>query len=251
MRHTFPIILTFIAFVVSGCASQTSVRHSVHYTEPLATRNAAVLTPEVEVYTVSASGAKERMYDYESHLESVIKDRVVSALQEMNFRVTYLDRRDLHNKKLMDYAHGLRSNYNNATKEIYKSMLLKQEEAFAITNNLGANAVALGSATQKDILIMVDYFQEVKTAGAKALSFVKDLIINTGASANADTASMIIGFIDAKSGAVLWTNMVMDIETVLSSNNFSSQSQVELNKINKMIQSSLKPLHLDLGPDNP
>jgi hypothetical protein len=61
--------------------------------------------------------------------------------------------------------------------------------------------------------MMVDYAGTVKTNGARILVFALSLLLyNVEAANNADNSVIVIviGIIDAKTGNVLWTNMLMD-----------------------------------------
>ena len=59
---------------------------------------------------------------------------------------------------------------------------------------------------------MVDYAGTVKTNGARILVFALSLLLYNVEAANTDNSVIVIviGIIDAKTGNVLWTNMLMD-----------------------------------------
>jgi hypothetical protein len=59
---------------------------------------------------------------------------------------------------------------------------------------------------------------------------------------------MVIGIIDAKTGGVLWTNMSMDQKSLYSSaiDSFSSQKNVDTQRVNGLISTALKPLGMPL-----
>ncbi len=251
MKHTrITTLVLCLAIAVSGCGPKvTTIRHSVGYTDVLGSRAVTVLPPELEVYTVSANGAKERMYDYETHLESVIKERVIAALEKMDFRVMYLDRRDMHDKKLMDYVHGMRSVYRETTNELYKPLLLKEDLAFSVDKSIGPNAIELGNATNSRVFVMVDYLQHTKNNSSRALAFATALLLNAPhATDDMDKSSMIIGFVDARSGKVLWMNMATSAEGdgIFGGNSLQARTKADIRKTDNILSILFKPLQTSL-----
>ena len=97
--------------------------------------------------------------------------------------------------------------------------------------------------------MIVDYAGAVKTNGARMLGFALSLLpYNAQAANNTDNSVMVIGIIDAKTGSVLWTNMSMDQKSLYSSaiDSFSSQKNVDTQRVNGLISTALKPLGMPL-----
>ena len=71
IKNKFIYLLLFIPLV--GCTS-TTVRQAPNYKSILANYNTMVLLPvEVEMKSIDASGKEKRFYDYEYHLETLVR----------------------------------------------------------------------------------------------------------------------------------------------------------------------------------
>jgi len=90
---------------------------------------------------------------------------------------------------------------------------------------------------------MFDYTGAVKTNRARKLAFALSLL-----TCNADKSVMVIGITDAKIGNVLWTNMSMDQKNLYlkAIDSFSSQKNVDTQRVNGLISTALKPLGMPL-----
>ncbi len=241
--HFLPLIL--VVMVASGCTKMTTVRHAPNYKSAVAGhKEVLILPPLVEVNTVDIAGRKERMYDYETHLEDIITREMVKPFEDKGFRVKSLKRRDIYDLKLFHSFTSLRDSYNLAREELYSKLLWEEDKAFSITKNLGRDATILGEGTNGDLLIMVDYAQIVKTNGARTRDLALNILFGVGGLENVDSSSMVIGIIDTKNGDLLWANISHNMSDIFSSGfeSFSSQDKVDIKKVNKLIKAILDPL---------
>lgn len=195
----------FLAFITVGCTNMTSVRHISGYNKTmLAHKEILILPLQIEVYTLDVSNRKERKYDYEDHLEELLKQETLLAIQKSGLRAKLLYKKDIRSQKLDDIvAHVVRS-YNNACEELYPSLFLEEGQAFSITQNIGKPAIVLGEKTGSDLFVLINYSQMIKTNGARTRDFLMSAF---GCPASeADTIFMSVAIIEAKSGRILWAN---------------------------------------------
>jgi len=213
------LLLVLLAVVSSACVSRTTVRHSSDYQSVIARSNHEVLVmpPVAEVNMVGLGNKKTRMYDYEYHLEDIIIQEVIPALQEQGLRAKVMRRRDLHDQGLTADFTRLRDRYNEVRDQLYKETFWDEKQAFDISENTGPFATPIGAKNQGDLIVMLDYARDVKTSGARTADFMMDLVLRTNASQDADKSILIIGIIDAKTGKLLWTNLGMDMRSVIAS----------------------------------
>ncbi|KJV61092.1 hypothetical protein [Rickettsia amblyommatis] len=61
-----------------------------------------VLPMQTEVYTLDIDNCKERKYDYEDHLEELLKQEISLAMQKNGLRVKLLHNKDIRIQKLDD-----------------------------------------------------------------------------------------------------------------------------------------------------
>ncbi|WP_342270310.1 hypothetical protein [Rickettsia endosymbiont of Orchestes rusci] len=240
------VSLFFVILITSGCAKVTSIRHVAGYNNNMVQpKEILILPPQVEVYTLDISSRKERMYNYEDHLEELIRREIPLAIQENGFRVKLLHRRDIRDQKLDNVVSRLRDSYNSAHKTLYTPLLWEESKAFSITQNVGEAAVTLGQQTNSDILLLIDYAQIIKTNGARARDFAMSLIFNNSSvTENADNSVLAVGIVDTKTGNILWTNMSSTSQDLYSCaiSNFSSRDKVEIANLHKLIKAILMPL---------
>lgn len=165
----------FLAFITTGCTNATSVRHVSGYNKSmLAHKEILILPMQVEVYTLDVNNRKERKYDYEDHLEELLKQETLLVMQKNDLRAKWLHKKDIRDQKIDDIvAHVVRS-YNNACETLYPSLFLEEEYAFSITQNIGKSAIVLGEKTGSDLFVLINYAQMIKTNGARA----RDLLMS-------------------------------------------------------------------------
>jgi hypothetical protein len=238
------LFLFLVAFITSGCAKTTTIRHSLEYEDITSRSHEILILPAAaEVNTIDASNRKERMYDYEQHLEALIHQEIVPIIQARGFRVKVLHKRDIREQKLNDLVINLRRSYDAAREELYHPAIWEESKAFVIEKNLGPSAALLQEKTNTDLLLIIDYAGAVRTNGARALHFAADLVLGTRASNNTDNSVMIIGFVDARSGNVVWTNMASVASGLFDSalDNFSSRNKVDTKKVNSLMTNAIAP----------
>lgn len=236
-RNCFLIVA--LLFLCS-CASMTSVRRSPHYDKAMNSyRTVLVLPASAEVSMVGVGNKKERMYDYETHLEGIIANEIIPALRNKGFNVSTLRNREIHAKKLTNAVLALRSSYNEAREELYKQIAWKEEEAFAVSKNLGRPALEIGKKTNSDMLVLVDYVGTSKTTGARVLNFTVSMFVGGRNLEPGERAVMAVGVIDARSGNLLWTNMSASEHSMFHS---GSGSEEDTQNVNALISSAIAQL---------
>lgn len=78
---------------------------------------------QTEVYTLDIGNCKERKYDYEDHLEELLKQEISLAMQKNGLRVKLLHNKDIRTQKLDDLVSRFRSSYNNTYTALYTPLL--------------------------------------------------------------------------------------------------------------------------------
>jgi hypothetical protein len=241
-----PLIALGLIVLTTACTKTTTIRSNSQYNAILEKqKEVIILPPTVEVNVIDISNNKKRVYNYEANLEQLAASETSIDMKEMGYNVRIMHRKDFHDLGVYDSYLRLVDAYNVARKELYKPLLWEETKATAITNNLGKTAVILGKKTKSDIIVMVDYEGAVRTTGARAKDFAVGLFVNNNeALSNADSSLMIIGIIDAKTGNILWTNLGIDRKDIFSCamDNFSSQNEVDVKRLNKLVDDILQPL---------
>ncbi len=207
------LAIAAIALLSTGCSNMTPERHMAGYESVvLKQKNIAILPAEVYVETVDYFGAKERMHDYEYHLEKMIDREMLPAIQEKGFKAKRLSRKDIHNKKLNKLVGELRARYGEKRAIVYDKYLWNEKEAFDLSQNIGTIAVELGEAVKSDLLVFVDFVASSKTQGAQTAEVVTSLLLGALSgkarynNEPSEEAVMVIAIIDAKTGNILWSN---------------------------------------------
>ena len=176
MRIINLLQLILVGLLACACTPTTTLRHHLEYKDNIKNaRDAIVLPAMAEVNTVGVGGRKERMYDYETHVESIINDIVVTSLADKGLRVKLLRKKDIHDQKLGNIISNLRKTYNVAREELYTPLNWEHKKAFSIVKNIGSTAKDLREKTGSDLLIFVDYLGAIKTTGARTLDFATSL----------------------------------------------------------------------------
>ncbi|AIF81986.1 hypothetical protein I862_07160 [endosymbiont of Acanthamoeba sp. UWC8] len=242
------LILPFILVIItaSGCAKVTKERHSPDFESKIKEYNdVVVLPPKVEVNMVDVVGKKKRMHDYEDHLENIIKEEVVKAVQDKGFRVKKLHRREIWEQQLSEDFGRLQQSFNAAKNKLYARVLWEEEKAFSITENLGLPAILFGGKTNSNLLLFVDYEGAIKTNGARARDFVISILANSSAAVeDADASFLLVAIVDATNGNILWSNIIYTAKSLYVSaiNNFSSRDNVEAEKLRFLLSDILKQI---------
>ncbi|WP_016917157.1 hypothetical protein [Rickettsia honei] len=66
---------------------------------------------QTAVYTLDICNCKERKYNYEDHLEELLKQEISLAMQKNGLRVKLLYNKDIRTQKLDDLVSCFRSSY--------------------------------------------------------------------------------------------------------------------------------------------
>lgn len=241
----FRCFILVALLLTSACVTKTTVRHSANYSAALTkSPNLTLLPAEVIVNTVNVGNQKERMYDYEYHLEGVFTREMTAVLEAKGYHVERLQKADLHKQKLLPIMLDLRSQYGGVRSSLYTPYYMDEKIAFSVHKKVGDKAVELGEKTNSSVFVFVDYAGTVKTNGARARDLALDLLVGTSNSANVDASSLIIGIVDASTGDVLWANSVKDTQGIYDSvlDNMRSQDVVESKRIHQLITNALKSL---------
>jgi hypothetical protein len=240
MRFTLFFALVLVS---SACTTpKTSIRSMEGY-EKIVTRqqNFVSLPAVVEVNMVGAGGSKERMYDYEHHLEGIIRKELVLAMKEKGYTLKVLSRKDIHNQKLSRNVIELRGKYEEHLAEMYKELLLPEEEAFKMKRNIGRRATELANElakkTDEEVFLLFDYRRDVQTDGARIQGFAMTLLL--GRAQIVESAAIYVALIDAKTGNILWVETEREYKGLMS-DMFSSQDEVDREQAIRMVKGLLK-----------
>jgi hypothetical protein len=232
------ILCCLLAIITAGCTSTTSVRHRSNYDFVVnRSHNFVVLPPAVEVNTIDVSNKKTPVHSYGINLESLIKERLVDRLTKSNLRVRILHRKDIAEQGVYPVFLRLQGKYNTVRDELYSPLLWDVKKAFAVEKNIGDDAVLFGEKTDSDILIFVDYLRNIKTNGARIRDFAMGALLKIGDDVPPDSTVMVISFVDAKTGNILWSNMQKYIATLFES---SSSEKADIKQLDTIIQLTLQ-----------
>lgn len=242
IRLYLPLLLVLIC---SACSKTTLLRHRQDYTSNYTQYHQLLVMPVVaEIHIADFSDKKERLYDYEYHIQDLITRQIIPILEAKGFKTKLLSKSDIKELQLGKDITSFKSKYNQLRQELYKPLLLEEAKAFAIDKSVGQFSADLGKKTQSDLLVVVDYAGLIKTNGARVRDLAMSLLFNNRTMAeNADNAVMFIGMVEAKSGNILWLNNHTMREDIYTSawNNMKAQDKVELKKINEIINTALQP----------
>jgi hypothetical protein len=205
------IILFFlIVSILSSCGS-SAIRHSENYERTINKSGITlILPPSVEVNSIDLGYNKQRMHDYEVYLGDLIKERVAIILEKLNLKVSILNAQKINEKNLYPDLLKIRDSYYLAITELFKD----KDKAINIINNIDSATVLFQQTSDKsDILVFVDYFRDVKSNESRTFDFVTNTIFSTLSGYNTyrntsddDNTVIIIGFVEANTGKVLWIN---------------------------------------------
>ena len=231
--------LVVVLLVFTSCAPITT-RQTSNYKEVIAKYNTMALLPvEVEINSVDAGGKTKRFYDYEYHLESLIKDNIIPEMRLKGFKISFLSRKDAHDKGIYNEVLQLRQKYNEEMKALHGPKF-KEKNASSIDVNFGQYATRIGEVENADLLMIVDFSGYARTSGAVALSFLTGMVTGIYSGGPSAGSSMLISIIDAKNGKLLWNNTAHEADAFFTS---SSSNRAKQDKIdNKMIITLMKKI---------
>ena len=199
----------------------------------------ALLPVEVEINSVDAGGKTKRFYDYEYHLESLIKDNIIPEMKLKGFKMSFLSRKDAHDKGIYNEVLQLRQKYNEEMKALHGPKF-KEKNASSIDVNFGQFATRIGEVENADLLMIVDFSGYARTSGAVALSFLTGMVTGIYSGGPSAGSSMLISIIDSKTGKLLWNNTALEADALFTS---SSSNRAKQDKIdNKMITTLMKKI---------
>ena len=230
-------LLAIVFLVLTSCAPITT-RQTSNYKEVIARYNTMVLLPvEVEINSVDAGRKTKRFYDYEYHLESLVKDNIIPEMRLKGFKISFLSRKDAHDRGIYNEVLQLRQKYNEEIKALHGPKF-KEKNASSIDVNFGQYATRIGEVEYSDLIMIVDFSGYAKTSGAVALSFLTGMVTGVHTGGPSAGSSMLISIIDAKTGNLLWNNTALEADAFFTS---SSSNRARQDKIdNKMIALLMK-----------
>ena len=234
--------LVVVLLVFTSCAPITT-RQTSNYKEVIARYNTMALLPvEVEINSVDAGGKKKRFYDYEYHLESLVKDNVIPEMRLKGFKISFLSRKDAHDRGIYNEVLQLRQKYNEEIKALHGPKF-KEKNASSIDVNFGQYATRIGEVENTDLLMIVDFSGYAKTSGAVALSFLTGMVTGVYSGGPSAGSTMLISIIDAKTGKLLWNNTAREADAFFtsSSSNRARQDKIDNKMITTLMKKTFKP----------
>ncbi|MEQ9116010.1 MAG: hypothetical protein RLN62_04360 [Rickettsiales bacterium] len=250
-QHSFLLIL--LLFTVS-CAHLTTERRHPDCEVALSKANCiGVLPAKAEVKTVGLGGSGERKYDYEYRVEEIVADEANKILQEKGYRTKLVRKRDLRKKKAFADFDRSKDRLDEATGDFYTSgELMQKEEAYNIHRNTGRYSRSVGKTTQSDVLLYINYVNNVKKNSARAAGFLLDALQAMGNRGNhsisrsnnddADTVVIMLTLVDAKTGNVLWSNFSRDVRDIFADFFSGKDDAADRKRVRQVIQFTLEPL---------
>ena len=226
-----------MAVFATSCTKVTTIRHAENYESLIARgKQATILPPEVKVTVMDISGKQTRMDEYEIHLRELIRERLVLALEKKNLRARVLRAKDINDLGLYRPLNLLRASYDEISKDLYKTAVMEEKQAFIIDKNVKDKAALFSEKTSSDVLVFVDYDHATRTTGARVAKAFMQYISNTNDGSLDDVACMIIGFIDARNGKFVWSNLGYGYGGATG----SGGQKADIKHIDKTIEETLK-----------
>ena len=235
-------LLAAVLLVFTSCAPVTT-RQTSNYKEVIAKYNTMVLLPvEVEINSVDAGGKTKRFYDYEYHLESLVKDNVIQEMRLKGFQISFLSRKDAHDRGIYNDVLQLRQKYNEGIKALHSAQF-KEKNASSIDVSFGQYATHIGEVANADLIMMVDFSGYARTSGAVALSFLTGMVTGVYSGGPSAGSTILISIIDAKTGKLLWNNTAHEADAFFtsSSNNRAKQDKIDNKMIDLLMKRVFKP----------
>jgi hypothetical protein len=206
MKKYCLVIAVMLSFPLTACGRYTTARHSADFSPEAIKQGGIVIMPaEVESYMVGNLSKKERLYEYEDHLEDLIAQTLPEFLSKEGYRVVSFKRSDLHQRKLSAAVLQLRERYNQAISELYAKPVMPEKEAHNINKNLGSNL--LTELQVAKYLLFCDFSTYSKTTASRVADLMIDVVMGGGnLSEKSEGEVMLLGIIDLKQGNIVWTN---------------------------------------------
>lgn len=202
------ILLSIVA--LSGCDRTTS-RYASDYASRLSQNEILIVPPYAEAYMLNANGSKERMYDYESHVEPTLSDELQKKLNEMGYHARVMHKSDLmNNGSYKEYGAFKETFITRYTEEYSKGEAIARDKAKNSVITFGGRAKALGDKLGVPVFAYIDYGETARTSAGQTLDFATALAVGmlTGSASSAppDNAKVIVALIDARQDKLLWVN---------------------------------------------
>ncbi len=243
------LLLICVAVLTSACAKMTTVRRSSDYVTAISNKKVVILPPKVEVNMVEFSGKKKKMHDFEYYLEGVIADNVSDVFRENHIQSKFLSNREIYDQKLVEMDGRTQTGANEMLAGLYVSSVMDEKIAHVIEKNIEPCVTeVLGKKSDSEVIAIVQYTQNAKTTGAKTAEFMMACLssYSSGRSSQIDAAErsvMLVAFIEAKSGRLLWSNVAFDEKSMFGAMTISKDHRAKDNKeIRNLISLALKPL---------
>jgi hypothetical protein len=235
-----------LSLSLSACGGRvTTLRHSSDYATSLSRSQIAALPAEAIVNTETAGGLQSRMYDYEDVIQPIIQDEVTTLLLEKGYGVHKIREQELKENKLYQDVHNLKGRYNEQARELYKALYEKAEKAENINNSVGGAAAAVSGKTGGQIFMLTNYEETVKNDGARVKDFMVDALIGSNLGGETEKSVLTVGFVDGKTGKILWANQAFDKTSLIGSglsSLTSSDEEIARKKIKTLVERVLSLL---------
>lgn len=153
MKYLFIIL----GLCVSGCASTplTTVRQSAAYHhETVSKREILLLPTEVMIHRVDMSDKRERVYEYESHMEDLINASLREVLREKGYQATRLTRQAIHGMGISGGVLNLEQKYHAALGDLYVSEYLPVDQALAMDMSVGKPDIHFKNGQEHTLLLL-------------------------------------------------------------------------------------------------
>ena len=245
MRRLLSLI--FLLLFTTACTKTTTIRHAERYEIPLAQSNKTLLLPpEVELYQITASNKRERLYDYEDYLEETIIEQFINMMDDKGYKVKIFTRREIGQNKVSREVVDIKDESADVLKLLYGSEAWPEEKAYTINQNIAAASI-LGNKSNADIFVIIHFHSSAHSTGAVVKNIATAIAIQalTGIRAGEKNGFFMvrIAFIDAHTGNVLWSNSYKgEGDLFRSATTFIKDSKKDNKTVNMLLKELLKPL---------
>lgn len=244
MAKFFHYLLLLSFILINACAHKTTVRKHPECDKMLQKCNyLTAFPPKAEVNTVEFGGKKTRMYDYEYSIEDIIIAELPSALEDKGYKVMPINRKSAKNKKVLEQYEYIRESLDEEVASLYRpAVMIEEEKAFNIDKRVEKKlASKLGKATNSCLLLFVDYGNNVQTNGARAMGFVLDVLTRSSNASSVDNAHMLLTFVEARTGRILWTNTTGHARDLFADMFKSSNAQeLDTKRVRQLLRQALE-----------
>ena len=195
-------IVLVVCLLCSSACSMTSVRHRQGFDEVLNRKTIAGMPAEIKVNMVGAFGSKERQYNYEEHLDELLLNEASKILKTKGYKVRVVSRKTLSKANNFDAYDDLKESIERVSLELYKTPMMAEEKAYNIDTKVHEPVSKLKKLGDGQVLLFIDYINNITTNGARVVNVL------AGGKQAVDSSAILLLFLDANTGDVLWSNMV-------------------------------------------